>query len=636
MKILAIHSNFITVEPKTKAIKDAEAIDKAKLEMKECLVVFSAVEKKDEANPDNVTKRLVKEVEDILNQVKAKKVMLYPYVHLTSSPSSPSTALKVLKEAESMLLKNKIEVMRAPFGWYKAFTISCKGHPLSELSREFGPEDVKEEKKDDISDALKAEEKMKSKYYIVDTAGKMHELSVGKSSVSGYDFKGHAKLKTFVDYDLAKSRTVTEEPPHVRLMQKLELVDYEPGSDPGNLRYYPKGRLLKGLIEEWVTRKVVEYGGMEIEAPIMYDFEHPSLKSYLNRFPARQYSIQTPNKKVFLRFAACFGQFLMMHDAQVSYKHLPLKLYEMTRYSFRMEQHGELTGLRRLRAFTMPDCHAFCANMDQAKEEMKKRFELGKQIQDACGISTKDDLELAIRITKEFYDSNKAFVNELINKWGKPALLEMWNERFFYFVMKYEWNFVDASGKASTLNTDQMDVENAERYDISYIDADGQKKRPIIMHLSPSGAIERVMYALLEKAHMEQQLGKVPVFPLWLSPIQVRIIPVTTDKHLDFSKELLEDIEKENIRVDLDDRDESVGKKIRTAGMDWIPYSIVVGDDEMGSGKFNVKDRYTDKQRVMTKEELIEEIKQKVKGMPFRQLSVPKYMSMRPIFRSSN
>ncbi|MEK6816857.1 MAG: threonyl-tRNA synthetase editing domain-containing protein, partial [Nanoarchaeota archaeon] len=147
MKILAIHSDFITVEPKAKAIKDAESIDKAKLEMKECLVVFSAVEKNDEANPGNVAKRLAKEVEDILNQVKSRKVMLYPYVHLTSNPSSPGTALKVLKDAESMLLKNKLDVMRAPFGWYKAFTISCKGHPLSELSREFGPEDVEGEKR---------------------------------------------------------------------------------------------------------------------------------------------------------------------------------------------------------------------------------------------------------------------------------------------------------------------------------------------------------------------------------------------------------------------------------------------------------------------------------------------------------
>jgi threonyl-tRNA synthetase len=267
---------------------------------------------------------------------------------------------------------------------------------------------------------------------------------------------------------------------------------------------------------------------------------------------------------------------------------------------------------------------------------MMVRSELGMQIQNACGINIPEDVEFAIRVTKEFYNKNKKFLTELVKSWGKPTLIEMWNERFFYFVMKYEWNFVDALGKASTLNTDQMDVENAERYGIVYTDKDGGKKHPVIMHLSPSGAIERIMYALLEKAHMEQEKGKVPVFPLWLSPVQVRVVPVSSEKHLDFAKELLEVFEKEGIRVDLDDREESVGKRIRASGVEWVPYTLVVGDEEVGGSKLTARNRYTNDQRKVTKEELIKEIKKKVEGMPFRKLSLPKYLSMRPTFRSSN
>src|SRR3989442_5643991 len=97
---------------------------------------------------------------------------------------------------------------------------------------------------------------------------------------------------------------------------------------------------------------------MEVECPVMYDFEHPALKSYLDRFPARQYIVQTPNKRAFLRFSACFGQFLIMKDMVISYKQLPLSLYEMTRYSFRAEQRGEVAGLRRVTGLSRSGCTA--------------------------------------------------------------------------------------------------------------------------------------------------------------------------------------------------------------------------------------------------------------------------------------
>ena len=194
--------------------------------------------------------------------------------------------------------------------------------------------------------------------------------------IEEFKFKGHTNLQKFSQYEIKKARAVTVMPPHVTLMKRLEIADYEPGSDPGNIRWYPKGRMIKSLLEQYVTARVAAYGGMEVETPIMYDFNHPSLKSYLNRFPARQYTLKSEDKELFLRFAACFGQFLMAHDAQISYKQLPIKLYELTRYSFRREKSGEVVGLKRLRAFTMPDCHALCADLDQAKKEFMVRFNL--------------------------------------------------------------------------------------------------------------------------------------------------------------------------------------------------------------------------------------------------------------------
>ena len=221
------------------------------------------------------------------------------------------------------------------------------------------------------------------------------------------------------------------------------------------------------------------------------------------------------------------------------------------------------------------------------------------------------------------------YVNaSLVKMWGRPTLLEVWDERIFYFVLKYEWNFIDSLGKAAALNTDQIDIENAETYDINFIDKNGEKKHPVIMHLSPSGAIERVMWALLEKAYLDNQKGKKTQLPLWLSPTQVRLIPISEEQKqycIDLSNKF------ENIRVDIDDNNESLGKKIRNAEKEWIPYIAVIGKKEMESEKLTVRVR-NENQKEFEIKELISEINEKTKGMPFKPIPLPKLISKRPIF----
>jgi threonyl-tRNA synthetase len=480
------------------------------------------------------------------------------------------------------------------------------------------------EKKDEVvSEALKAEEMLRSRWYVLDMDGRL-------TPMEDYDFTGNVNLRKFADYEEKKSRAVEQVPPHVTLMRNLELVDYEPASDPGNMRYYPKGRMIKALLEDYVTRMVLDYGGMDVETPIMYDMNHPTLAKYLHRFPARQYTVQSDEDKYFLRFAACFGQFLMAHDATISYRDLPLLMYELTRYSFRREQRGELVGLRRLRAFTMPDVHAFCRDLPQAKSEFLRRFRLSQETLAGIGISGAD-YELGIRVTEDFYRENEKFVLELVKRHGRPALVEMWAERFFYFILKYELNFVDALDKASALSTDQIDVENGERYGIKYMDEDGTEKHPLVLHCSPSGAIERDIYALLEKAHMEMEKGKRPMLPLWLSPTQVRFIPVTAD-HVSAAEELAREMASNEIRADVDDRDETVQKKIREAEKEWIPYIIVYGEREIDAEEVPVRVRKDGKIHGMTLLDLSSSIRKAVEGKPYRPLPLPMSVQRRPKF----
>jgi len=397
------------------------------------------------------------------------------------------------------------------------------------------------------------------------------------------------------------------------------------------LRFYPKGRLIKSLLEDFTTREVINYGGMEIEAPIMYDYEQPTLKKYIDRFPARQYVVKTPNKNCFLRFAACLGQFLMLHDATFSYKDMPLKLYEMTRYSFRVEKRGELAGLRRLRAFTMPDVHAFCSDLGQAKKELMIRFKLAEKTLKGYGFDQKKDLEFAVRWTKDFANEHPEIIKELAKAWGRPMFVEVWDQRSFYFILKYEINFVDALDKAATLTTDQIDIENGETYDLKYTAEDGSLKHPIILHMSPGGAIERAMYALLEKAYVDGKEGKKPMLPLWLSPTQIRVCSVS-DQYVKNCKKLADELEKHCIRVDVDDRTASVGKKISAAEKEWVAYTLVIGEKELKSKKLPVRVRESGKVVDMSIEELVKEIQKKTAGMPFKKLSLPRSISKRPKF----
>jgi threonyl-tRNA synthetase len=259
------------------------------------------------------------------------------------------------------------------------------------------------------------------------------------------------------------------------------------------------------------------------------------------------------------------------------------------------------------------------------------RLELAKEVLSEVGIPPEKDLEAAVRVVKDFYEENKDFIKKFVKKIGKPVLLEMWNKQFFYFVFKYEFNFVDALEKAAALSTDQIDIENAKRYGIMYMDSDNTKKYPVILHLSPSGAIERVMYALLEKAYMEIEKKKNPVFPLWLSPTQVRFIPVS-DKFLKHAEKIAKKFADENIRVDVDDRKESVQKKIRDAEVEWVPFSVVIGEREVKSKKLAVRFRETGEVKKLSENGLIKLIKKQTDGKPFKALSLPLFISKRPTF----
>ena len=618
MRILQLHCDSIEYTPTKKEIKSAEEIENPQTQkLEEIVVAFVAIEDGDDSS---VAKNAISQIKNSMEKIGCKKLLLYPYAHLSSNLAKPSTAMSLLNEMESEA--SDLEVSHSPFGWTKSYKVQVKGHPLAESSKVVTKDSAAAKDDDeDTSDALKGESTIRSYWKIMSPDGTM-------TNIGDFDFSNHKKLEVLAKYESAKQRQVDEPPPHVALMKKLAIADYEPASDSGNMRFFPNGRLMKSLIERYVTDRVKEYGGYEVETPIMYDSEHPSMVSYFNRFPARQYNIDSEGKKLFLRFAACFGQFLMANQFQMSYKNLPYKLYELTRYSFRREQSGELVGLRRLRAFTMPDCHAFCKDIPQAVDEIKVRFDLSQSVLKELGID-QSDYDMAIRFTEDFYNENKSSIEELVKKHGRPVLVEMWKEKFFYFVLKWEFNFIDNLGKASALSTDQIDVENGNRYGIEFVDENNTAQHPIILHNSPSGAIERIIYALLEKAAADSKKGIKPQLPLWIAPTQIRIIPLK-EEFYEYCNDLCYKISAQNVRVDVDDRNESIGKRIREAEKEWIQYILVIGEKEAGSENLSIRDRQTGDVREVPFDAFMDEIHEQTLDKPFTGLNQSQHLSKRP------
>ncbi len=577
MRLLLIHADYIELTALEPAMPNPERIENQgkKERVEECLVAFSTVEKSDEESPEEIAKNAAATILDHAASVKATRVVLYPYAHLSSSLSRPDAAMAILKKTEEAL-RDRVEVFRAPFGWYKSFEIRCKGHPLSELSRTVtaGVQAAAGSEEEEAGKAAE-EPSERSEFLVLTPDGE--EFRIDMSSPDSF-------LKLEVEaplIQLIKNEAGMKEdrgaPAHVKLMKKLELVDYEPASDIGHFRFYPKGTLIKDSLEELAYDIAVrDLRAFKIETPFLYRLDEPDIADQAEKFREKDYRLTVDKREFCLRFAGDFGLFRMMKGATMSYRQLPVRVYELSP-SFRLEQSGECVGLKRLRNFTMPDLHCFCADLEQGRREYTELFRKYTRLTQSMEI----EYAVAFRVVKYFYEEHRDWFVSLLRIVGKPALIEVLPEMKHYWVLKHEYQAIDSVGGNTQLVTVQLDIEDAARYGIEYTDESGKRRGCIILH-SSLGSIERWMGAILEQAAKDQARGKPPTLPVWLSPIQVRVIPVNSS-YVGFAKDLAERIAAEGYRADVDDREESVSKKIREAEVDWIPFVLVVGEKEATS-----------------------------------------------------
>jgi len=621
MKLLLIHADHFEYHVNQKAVETPEELTQTnkKGSMEDALVVFSTVEKTDEKNPDQVVVNASNSIEEVAKLIKSRKIVIYPYAHLSSDLGSRDLAIPILKNLEENLKGKGYMALRTPFGWYKSFEIKCKGHPLAEFSRSIGPEiSAKREVK-----VAPTEEEVRE-YLIVEVNGKEYPLDLKK-----------VESNTILErYQLLKQFILSEEigkiphklPPHIKLMRKLELVDYEPASDVGHFRFYPKGTLVKELLEELGSKIAVErLHAMKIETPIIYRLDQPDIAGQAERFLERNYRFKIDDKDLLLRFAGDFGLFRMMKDVTMSYRQLPVRIYELSK-SFRLEQRGECMGLKRMRAFTMPDIHCFCKNLEEGMGEYSELIRNYSEIMNSIGV----DYVVAFRVVKDFYNKNKDWFAKLVEITDKPALIELLPGMKHYWVVKSEFQAIDSVGGNAQLSTVQLDIEDSERYGIFYVDADGKKKGCIIVH-SSVGSIERLIYALLEQAEKMKKGGKPPMLPVWLSPTQVRVIPISGE-YVEHALKVVDKLEEHRTRVDIDDRDQTLSSKVRDAETEWIPFVVVIGEREVKDESVSVRIRSEGSQRTMNTDELVSLLDAEIGDRPRLSLNYPRSLRMRPKF----
>jgi threonyl-tRNA synthetase len=291
--------------------------------------------------------------------------------------------------------------------------------------------------------------------------------------------------------------------------------------------------------------------------------------------------------------------------------------------SYRLEQSGETLLGFRLRRFYMPDYHVFCKDLEQAKD---LTLRVHKKIHEKVNELGNRYVSL-YNLTRSFFDENKDFMRELVKADKRPALLHFVPEGKYYWVINVEYHITDELKRSREIATVQIDMGNAKRFGIKYVNENKAELHPPILHTAVLGGIERYLYTVFDAALRKD----VPILPLWLSPIQARIIPIS-DKFTEAASKIADELETHHVRVDIDDRPITMQRKIREAEMEWINYVLVVGQREAESGMLAVRDREMKEIRNVSSQTLTEDIQTKTVGKPYRSLTLPRELSKRPQF----
>ena len=513
--------------------------------------MFTAVEDKDNKN---VVKEAVEDIKKGLKDIKANKVLIYPFAHLSSNLAKPTEALSLLKEMDLQLREEGIETHRAPFGWNKKFAIQIKGHPLAERAKSFLPEE-------------KSKEKLQ---------------------------KQRAKLP--------KGEEKLGENDHRVIGQQLDLYSFQE-SGPGMVFWHPKGLILRNLLIDFWRKEHVRNGYVEISTPMMLSRNLWEVSGHWDHYKDNMFFTDQEDMDLAVKPMNCPGGILIYKNLKRSYRDFPLRMAELGLVA-RKELSGVLCGLFRVVMFTQDDAHIF-STPEQLKDEVCRIIELTDYIYKILGfeyhveLSTKPENAMG---TAEMWKKAEDVLKDALK--SKKLDYKLNPGEGAFYGPKIDFHIKDSMGRTWQLGTIQLDFSMPENFDLTYIGKDGKNHRPAILHRTVYGSLERVIGILVECYK-----GK---FPLWLAPVQVSVLPMN-DKNIPYAEKILEKLRENNMRVEIDKDQNTIEYKVRKAQMQKVNYILVIGDKEEKNKTISVRTREGKVKYGVELKDFIEQLEKEIK-----------------------
>jgi len=571
MRILQQHLDFIEYEPIGKEISAAEDIpDKKKQRYEEIVALFVSVEPGDD---DEVAKKAVEGTRSFLEKLKVKRIIIYPYAHLSSNLARPKDALEVLNTMERLAKEAGLETYRAPFGWNKAFQIKVKGHPLAEQSRVY-------------SNASLASPGAKPETAPALERKPQHELTEEQlfARIRKSDFAG------------------LPETDHRIIGERLDLFSFQEPS-PGMVYWHHKGLKLRNLLIEFMRGELAKGGYVEISTPALVSNSLWKVSGHWGYYKQNMFLTQMGDEEFALKPMNCPPTMLYYRTRRWSFRELPLRVSCFDPL-YRNELSGVASGLFRVKSFSQDDAHIFAAE-EQVEGEVRAMIDLMDRVFKIFGLeyklnlSTMPDEHLG---TREFWEKAESILARVMEAKGLSYKVKEKDGAFYG--PKIDVDIKDSMGREWQNSTIQLDYQLPQRFRLAYAGSDGMEHTPVVIHRAILGSLERFIGVYIE--HVQ---GKLPV---WISPVQVRVLPVS-DESKGYAEKIAERLVQSGFRVERDFASGTIGGKIRDAQLQKIPYMLVIGPKEEQADSVAVRARDGDVKYGVKLDDFIAEIKEKIR-----------------------
>jgi threonyl-tRNA synthetase len=535
-----MHADFIEYTPVKKEIATAEEIKPKTVREEDIVVLFTAFEKGDD---DGLARQAVGETRDFLAKLGTKRVLIYPFAHLSQSLAAPAEALSLLLEMEKQAKASGLEVHRAPFGWTKALQIKVKGHPLAEMSRSYSREE-----------GLRQAPAPRQK----------RELTIETALA-------RLKRSDFVNLPETDHRIIGE---------RLDLFSFQEVS-PGMVYWHDKGLRLRNILIDFLRSELSTQGYQEVSTPSLANTALWLVSGHSEHYKENMFLTSLGDEEMGMKPMNCPSTFLVYKSRRWSFRELPVR-YATFDPLYRNELSGVASGLLRVKVLTQDDAHII-ATEDQAEEELSQMLDLMEKVYKVFGlqykvkISTRPDDSMG---TNEEWERATNTLIRVVKARGWSY--EIKEKEGNFYSPKIDVDIRDSLGREWQCGTFQLDLQMPKRFRLAYTGSDGKEHVPVVLHRTILGSLERFMGVMLEHYR--------GVLPVWLSPVQVRVIPLS-DEHVPYAQRVLGSLASGGVRAEGDFDSGTISAKIRDAQLQKIPYMLVVGRKEQDAGTVAVRTR---------------------------------------------